>query len=100
MQGHTSSASRRLVLVAGATGYLGGHVVRALHTAGYRVRALTRSEERLAPVRAQCDEVFVGEATKPDTLDGVIGDARVVFSSLGKHDFKRRPPPEQVESAI
>lgn len=31
------------VLVAGATGYLGGFVVRELAKRGYRVRALVRS---------------------------------------------------------
>lgn len=48
-------------------------------------------------MRPLCDEVFVGEATKPETLRGVIGDARVVFSSIGKHDFKRRPSALEVD---
>ena len=73
----------KLVVVAGATGYLGRHVVTALHEAGYRVRALTRSEARLAPVRRFCDEVFVGQATQPETLGGLCDGAWAVFSSLG-----------------
>lgn len=85
------------VLVAGATGYLGGHVVRALSAAGYPVRALARSEARLQPIRGVCQEVFIGEATRPETLDGVIGGARVVFSCLGKHDFQRRPSAREVD---
>lgn len=89
--------NRPKVLVAGATGYLGGHVVRALHAAGYAVRALARSEARLGELRSLCDEVFVGQATRPETLEGVIGEARIVFSSLGKHDFRRRPTPLEVD---
>ena len=85
------------VLVAGSTGYLGRHVVRALHASGYPVRALVRSEARLGDVRPLCSEVFVGEATRPETLRGVIRDARVVFSSLGKHDFKRKPTTWEVD---
>ena len=85
------------VPVAGATGYLGGHVVRALHAAGHPVRALARSEARLGELRPLCAEVFVGEATRPETLDGLIGDARIVFSCLGKRDFARRPTPLEVD---
>jgi uncharacterized protein YbjT (DUF2867 family) len=81
---------RPCVLVAGATGYLGGHVVKELATRGYRVRALARDEMRLAEeVRACCDSVFVGQATEASTLEGLLGDASIVFSSIGKHDFKR-----------
>ena len=79
------------VLVAGATGYLGKFVVRKLHAAGYPVRALARDPKRLGDVRELCTEVVVAEATKPETLGELIGDATVLFSSLGKHDFKRKP---------
>lgn len=77
------------VLVAGATGYLGKHVVRALSRDGHAVRALARHPDKLADVRELCAEVTLGEATKPETLDDVIGDASVWVSSLGKHDFER-----------
>ncbi|MDH3431733.1 MAG: NmrA family NAD(P)-binding protein [Gammaproteobacteria bacterium] len=38
------------VLVAGATGYLGQFVVKALKTRGYWVRAVGRSAAKLAPI--------------------------------------------------
>ena len=82
---------RPKVLVAGGTGYLGKYVIQALHRAGYPVRALARSEARLADVRSQCAEVFVGEATRPEMLAGLCDGVGVVVSSLGKHDFLRRP---------
>jgi uncharacterized protein YbjT (DUF2867 family) len=88
---------RPMVLVAGATGYAGGHVVRALSGAGYRVRALVRDVARLGELRALCDEVVVAEATRRESLDGVLGDASIVFSSIGKRDFHRRPTLEQVD---
>lgn len=83
--------SQPKVLVAGATGYLGKHVIQALHAAGYPVRALARDADRLGEVRELCTEVVVAEATRPETLDDLVGDATVFFSSLGKHDFKRKP---------
>ncbi len=79
------------VLVAGATGYLGGFVVESLHREGYPVRALARNPEKLGHRREMCTEVVVAEATKPDTLSGLAEGATILFSSLGKHDFKRRP---------
>jgi uncharacterized protein YbjT (DUF2867 family) len=85
------------VLVAGATGYLGGFVVESLHCEGYPVRALARNPEKLGRCREMCNEVVVAEATKPDTLSELAGGATILFSSLGKHDFKRRPSVWEVD---
>ncbi|HUW01682.1 MAG TPA: SDR family oxidoreductase [Acidimicrobiales bacterium] len=86
------STEPRRVLVAGATGYLGKFAVRAFKERGYWVRALTRSDERLAesgPFTApgigadDVDEVFVGELTEPQTLDGLMDGIDIVFSCVG-----------------
>lgn len=87
----TETGCGRRVLVAGATGYLGRHVVRAMHDAGYRVRALARDPARLREARPLCDEVFVGHATRPETLGGLCDGVDIVFSSLGVRSFRRRP---------
>lgn len=79
------------VLVASATGYLGGHVARALHNAGYQVRALARDPVRLAPVADACDEVVIGQATEIASLDGVCDGVEAVFSSIGTRSFAPRP---------
>jgi uncharacterized protein YbjT (DUF2867 family) len=71
------------VLVAGATGYLGQFVVRALKAKDYWVRALGRNAERLAPVEEHADELFVGEATDPESLTGLCDGIDIVFSSVG-----------------
>ncbi len=41
--------------MAGATGYSGDAVVRALHDAGHRVRALARDAQRLGELRELCE---------------------------------------------
>jgi len=84
---------RGRVLVAGATGYLGRFAVRAFKRRGYWVRALVRDAERFAkpgPFTApsitgeDVDDVFVGHATRPETLEGLYGDGiDLVFSSIG-----------------
>jgi len=71
------------ILVAGATGYLGRNVVNTLKDRGYWVRALGRSEARLDPIRECADELFIGEVTDFDSLEGVCDGIDVVFSSVG-----------------
>ena len=73
----------RKVLVAGATGYLGQFVVKALKAKGYWVRALGRGATKLAPVEEYADELFIGEVTDPVSLDGLCEGIDVVFSSVG-----------------
>lgn len=79
------------IVVCGATGYLGRAVVQAANRAGHRVRALARDAGRLQPVRDACAEVFVGEATRPATLEGLFDGAEVAFSSVGTRSFGRHP---------
>lgn len=71
------------VLVAGATGYLGQFVVKALKTKGYWVRALGRSAHKLALFEGYADDLFVGEVTDPDSLNSVCDGIDVIISSVG-----------------
>ncbi len=85
------------VVVAGSTGYLGRCVVRALSETGWSVTALVRDPDRLNEAAAYCDEVFVGQATDPSTLDGLFDGATAAFSSIGIRHFRRRPTFEDVD---
>jgi len=84
-------AHKKKVLVAGATGYLGRYVAQEFKRRGYWVRVLARTPEKLHSVGPfmepaidhLCDEVFVGEITRPETLKGVCDEIDVVFSSIG-----------------
>jgi len=71
------------VLVAGATGYLGRNVVKALKDRGFWVRALGRSDAKLDPTKEFADELFIGEVTDPDSLNATCDGIDVVFSSVG-----------------
>jgi uncharacterized protein YbjT (DUF2867 family) len=71
------------VLVAGATGYLGRHVVAACKRRGYRVRALARSAGKLDGQDDPPEEIFEGQVTEPETLSGVCDGIDVVFPSVG-----------------
>lgn len=84
-------APKQKVLVAGATGYLGRYVVQEFKSRGYWVRVLARSPDKLKSVGPflepevdhLCDELFVGEITKPETLEGACEGIDIVFSSIG-----------------
>jgi uncharacterized protein YbjT (DUF2867 family)/predicted ArsR family transcriptional regulator len=78
------------VLVAGGTGYIGGSVMEVLHRQGFWLRALCRDPGRLRDP-AHCDDIFVGHATRPETLTGLCQGIDVVFSSLGTRSFSRKP---------
>jgi len=80
-----------LVVVGGATGYCGGHVARALHEAGFRVRALARDGSKLKALGECCDEVFEARATEAETLRGLCDGASALFSSIGVRSFGRKP---------
>ncbi|MBT3341667.1 MAG: SDR family oxidoreductase [Gemmatimonadetes bacterium] len=71
------------VLIGGSTGYLGGFVLREAKRRGHRVRALTRSKQKLLHVESEIDEVVVGQITEPDSLRGISEGMDVVISSIG-----------------
>jgi uncharacterized protein YbjT (DUF2867 family) len=79
------------VLVAGSTGYIGRYVVQEFKNRGYWVRALVRNSDKikksgphLEPVLDHlADEFFIGDATKPESIQGVCDGVELVFSSLG-----------------
>lgn len=88
-----------LVVVAGATGYLGRHAVAALAERGYRVRAIVRSRARAeqpgafgAPALAGLvDEWRTGEVTDPAFVRGSCRGAQRVVSALGVTRQKASP---------
>ena len=87
-----NNPTQTTVLVAGATGYLGGHVCQALKEAGYHVKALARDPGRLGRAQPFVDEIFIGQATDDTTLESLCEGVDVVFSSIGIHGNLPRKP--------
>jgi uncharacterized protein YbjT (DUF2867 family) len=75
--------SGKKVLIAGATGYLGQRLIKAYAEAGHSVRALARAPEKLRGLGDYLDDIFVGEATKPVSVDGCCDGIDLVVSALG-----------------
>ena len=70
------------VLVVGATGSVGRHVVDAAVAAGHRVRALVRDPARAVGFPASV-EVVVGDVTRPDTLGPAVDGIEGLVVTLG-----------------
>lgn len=73
-------ADSKLILVTGATGYVGGRLVPRLLEKGYRVRCLVRDPARLQgrPWLKRV-EVVTGDALASDTLVNAMQDVSVAY---------------------
>ena len=77
----TTQDGRPMVLVTGATGFIGGTLVRALREAGYPVRALVRDKAQ-AP-GAPGIEFHIGDLLRPDSLVGIERGVEVAVHCAG-----------------
>jgi uncharacterized protein YbjT (DUF2867 family) len=71
------------VLVTGATGYIGGRLVRELLSHNYRVKVLVRDAHRLQdyPWRSSV-EIVEGDATKPEVLSKALENVDLAYYLL------------------
>ena len=75
-----------MIFVAGATGNVGGELVRILAGAGEEVRALVRSDAALATLPAGV-EGFIGDLNRPETLMPALGGVRAAHLLSGYADM-------------
>ena len=71
------------ILLAGATGYLGGHIAKELVKKSYPVRALARNSEKLKQKNIGLAEIIQAEITQPDSIKGCCKGVEVVISTVG-----------------
>jgi uncharacterized protein YbjT (DUF2867 family) len=59
------------ILLTGATGYIGGRLLRSLEDGGHAVRCLARQPEKVAPIKLTT-EVVAGDCLDEASLDGAL----------------------------
>ncbi|MGK5631540.1 aminotransferase class I/II-fold pyridoxal phosphate-dependent enzyme, partial [Streptomyces sp. URMC 123] len=72
------------VLVAGASGFLGGRLTRTLAERGHRVRALVRAGSDRSAFEGADVEVAVGDLGDPGSLRRAAAGVRYVYNCTGK----------------
>ena len=72
-----------MILVTGATGFVGSHLVRGLSRAGHDVRALARTEASAAAIKDHVAEVAVGDIGDPDAIARATDGCDTVIHLVG-----------------
>lgn len=71
------------VLITGATGFIGRHLVWRLASMGDEITCLVRATSNRAPLDPYGVDYLVGDVTKPDTIMGKLDGFDVVYHVAG-----------------
>ncbi len=88
------------VLVLGATGFIGGHIVLAALERGWSVRGLRRVPGAIGHVGSAPVEWFVGNLDRPVGLAATFEGIGLVFHAAGYYPQSGRPVHSQVAGAV
>jgi len=72
-----------MIFIAGASGFVGGHLVDFLLSQGYKVKCLARSKRTITSFAEKGAEIVAGDITQPDTLKGVLNSEDIVIHLVG-----------------
>jgi uncharacterized protein YbjT (DUF2867 family) len=67
------------ILLTGATGYIGGHLLRSLEKQGYRLRCLARRPQALQQKASPSTEVVQGDVLDRLSLDSALREVDVAY---------------------
>lgn len=78
-----NTTNSHTVLLAGATGYLGGYIAKALVDANFKTKLIARSTKRLDNLESKTVKTIKAEVTNPSTLKGICEGVTTVISTVG-----------------
>lgn len=87
-------ATSKLMLILGATGFLGSFVVKQMLAEGYAIRVLTRGaddwkDSSVVDLRHKGVDVVIGEVTDSDALSGALDQVAAVVNMVGCFSEKK-----------
>ncbi|WP_299099974.1 SDR family oxidoreductase [uncultured Winogradskyella sp.] len=71
------------VLLAGATGYLGGYIAKALVESNFNAKLITRSSKKLQQFNSNAVKIIEAEVTKTESIKGICEGVTTVISTVG-----------------
>src|SRR5689334_17955873 len=74
-----SLSTQPLVLITGATGYIGGRLLRALHDGGRRVRCMARRPDDLRARVPRDVEIVRGDVLDPESLTAALAGIHTAY---------------------
>jgi len=78
------------IAITGATGFIGGYMIRGLARKGHELRALVRPGREGAVTHPPEGpvELHVGDLTQPESVDGFLADCNLLIHLASAHDHK------------
>lgn len=71
------------IVVTGASGFVGQHLVSALRERGEQVRAFVRSPQKAERLKKIGCEIVTGDVTAPESIERALHGSRAVFHLVG-----------------
>lgn len=72
-----------MIFIAGASGFVGGHLVDFLLSKGHKVKCLARSKRTITSLAEKGAEVVHGDITQAETLQGALRSDDIVIHLVG-----------------
>lgn len=100
-----SQNASRLILLTGATGYVGARLLRALEQQSLQIRCLARRPEELTGRTGARTEIVAGDVFDPDSLDRALQNVDTAFylvhsmGSAGSFEESERQAAQNFASA-
>jgi len=78
-----NTSNSQTVMLAGATGYLGSYIAKALVEENFNAKLIARSTKNLKSFERDTVKTIHAEVTKPETLKGICEGVTTVISTVG-----------------
>lgn len=92
--------SKKKILVTGAAGFIGSHLVDALIARGEKVRCLVRRQDDLQFLPQDKVEIFYGDITNKNSLLPAVHSVQTIYHLAARTDFEGKTWKEYLEPNV